>query len=228
MLAALRSPDDGPLVDRYVNRTLSALLTRGLLGCRVTPNQITVASLLTGLSGAWLLGGDGVPRTILGLALFQLSVILDHVDGEVARLKYLYSRLGKWLDNFSDHLVDLAVIAFLTWRVAAREPAGHFVVLGLAAALGVTGAFLVVFGWSVSERPRKVRMTAMARLLERILATLANRDGFCLALWVFVSSGRPSWFLWALALGANAYWFAWLFMYGVPGRSRAAEERSVV
>jgi len=227
MLAALRSPDDGPIVDRYVNRILSAILTRGLLNSRVTPNQVTGASLLTGLLGAWLLGGEGGARSLLGLILFQLSVILDHVDGEVARLKYLYSRLGKWLDNFSDHAVGLAVIAFLTWRVSAGHPAGYFIVLGLAAALGVTGAFLVVFGWSISGRQREVRTTATARLLARVLSALANRDGFCLALWLAVLLGRAEWFLWALALGANAYWAAWLLIYGLPARSHAVADASL-
>jgi phosphatidylglycerophosphate synthase len=205
-------------VDRYINRTASALLTRGLLDSRATPNQVTGAGLLTGLVGAWLLGGEGVARSLLGLAFFQLSVILDHVDGEVARLKYQYSRLGKWLDNLSDHAVDLAVIAFLTWRVVAGRSAGTFILLGLAAGLGVSGAFLVVFWWSVSGRRREVRTTAAARVLARVLATLANRDGFCLALWVTVSLGRPAWLLWALALGANAFWIAWLFIYGMPPR----------
>ncbi len=228
LLEALRSPDDGPVLDRYLNRTVSAILTRGLLNARVTPNQVTGLSLMAGLVGAWLLGGEGGVRSLLGLILVQLSIILDHVDGELARLKFQYSALGKWLDNFSDHAVDLAVIACLTWRVAKGHPPGYFIVLGLAAGLGVTGAFLVVFGWTMSGRQRLVRTTATARLLARLLATLANRDGFCLALWLTLLLGNPEWFLWALALGANAYWVAWLIVYGVPSRSREAGAGSVV
>ncbi|MBI3086019.1 MAG: CDP-alcohol phosphatidyltransferase family protein [candidate division NC10 bacterium] len=225
MLQALRSPEDGPIVDRFVNRALSAFITRGLIRSRVTPNQVTAASLVTGLLGAWLLGIEGALPSLLGLALFQLSVILDHVDGEVARLKFLFSPLGKWLDNVSDHVVDLAVIALLTWRVAGERTAGYFAVLGLAAAIGVTGAFAVVFWWSVSEQPRAARTTAPAQLLAPVLAFLANRDGFSLALWATVPLGRPTWFLWALALGANAYWVAWLLIYGLPTRDPLAVER---
>jgi phosphatidylglycerophosphate synthase len=228
LLEALRSPDDGPIVDRYLNRTVSAILTRGLLNFRVTPNQVTGLSLLAGLVGAWLLGGEGVVRSLLGLILFQLSIILDHVDGEIARLKHQYSRLGKWLDNFSDHAVDLAVIGFLTWRVAKGHPVAYFIVLGLAAALGVTGAFLVVFGWTMSGRQRVVRTTRAARVLALVLATLANRDGFCLGLWLMLLLGNPEWFLWALALGANAFWVAWLFSYGIPPRSRTVKVGSTV
>lgn len=218
MLSALRSPEDGPIVDRFVNRAVSARLTRWLVASCVTPNQVTVASLVTGLAGAWLLGGEGVVRSLVGLALIQLSVILDHVDGEVARLKFHNSVFGKWLDNFSDHVVDLAAIAFLTWRVAGDGQVGQFTLLGVGAALGVTADFLVVFWWSVSGARPEVRATTQARFVARLLAVLANRDCFCGALWVTVLLGRPSWFLWALSLGANAYWAGWLWIYGLPRR----------
>ncbi len=214
MLTALRSPEDGPIVDRFVNRTVSARLTRWLIRSHVIPNQITCASLITGLGGAWLLGGGGMLKSLWGLVLFQLSVILDHVDGEVARLKFLSSALGKWLDNVSDHAVDLAVIGFLTWRVAGNG--AHFLAIGWAAALGITIAFVVVFRWSVSGQHLVVRTTVQARLVARALAVLANRDAFCLALWFAIVLDRPTWFLWALALGANAYWAAWLCIYGLP------------
>ena len=226
MLAALRIPEDGPIVDRFVNRTVSARLTRWVITSRVTPNEITCASLITGLAGAWLLGGEGMLKSLWGLVLFQLSVILDHVDGEVARLKLLSSKLGKWLDNICDHVVGLAVIGLLTWRVAGNGPTAHFLALGMAGALGITLAFAIVFWWSVSGQPSEVRTTNSAQFLARALTFLANRDGFCLALWVAILLGRPTWFLWALALGANAYWVAWLFIYGLPSRSTEAVSRS--
>ena len=221
MIAAFRSPEDGPIVDRYVNRTLSARLSRRLVAWPVTPNQITVASLVAGLLGAWALHLEGVLASLAGLALFQLSMVLDHADGEVARLKFQFSPLGKWLDNFSDHVVDLAVIACLTWRVVVSGTTGHLALLGLASAIGVTGAFLVVFWWSLSGQPPEVRCTAAARRVAPALSALANRDGFCLALWATLLLDRPTWFLWILALGANAYWMAWLLTYGLPpGASR--------
>jgi phosphatidylglycerophosphate synthase len=219
MIAALRSPEDGPIVDRFVNRTLSARLSRWLVASRVTPNQITLASLLTGLLAAWVLHFDGVPTSLVGLALFQLSMVLDHVDGEMARLKFQFSRLGKWLDNVGDHAVGLAVIACLTWRVAVTGKIGNMAMLGLAAAVGVTGAFLMFFWWSLAGQSPQARRTGAARLAAPVLSTLANRDGFCLALWTTLLLDRPTWFLWALALGANAYWLAWLLVYSLPPRT---------
>ncbi|HSC69743.1 MAG TPA: CDP-alcohol phosphatidyltransferase family protein, partial [Candidatus Methylomirabilis sp.] len=179
MLEALGSPDDGPILDRFVNRRLSGWLTRRLVRCRVSPNQITAASLFTGLLGAWLLGREGALASLAGLLLFQLSVVLDHSDGELARLTFRFSRLGKWLDNFSDHAVGLAVIACVAWRVAAEGGAGRVALLGILAAVGVTGSFLVVFWWTVAREGRTAPAGVGGR---RGLASMANRDGFCLAL----------------------------------------------
>jgi phosphatidylglycerophosphate synthase len=210
LLRALRTPDDGPVVDRFVNRTISGWLSPGLVKTPVTPNQVTVASLLTGLVGAWVLGSESWLASFCGLLLFQASVILDHVDGELARLKYQFSAFGKWLDNWSDHVVDLAVVGMLTWR-AAESGGGALIGLGIAAAVGVTGSFLLVFRWSLVPEAAAARPPG--------LDSLANRDGFCLALWGTMLLGRPAWFLWALGLGANLFWMLWLLRAGLPPRT---------
>lgn len=215
LFEAMRTAEDGPVVDRFVNRRLSRHLTGWLLRTPVTPNQVTVASLLTGLLGAWALGASAWSAVLVGLCLFQLSVVLDHSDGELARLRFQFSRLGKWLDNWCDHLVDVAVIAGVTWRVAWEGGGWSPVLLGVAAAIGVTGSFLIVFWWSLAAERAEGHLPAA-------VAAMANRDGFCLALWATLLLGQPAWFLWALALGANGYWLLWLIRAGLPGRSGRA------
>ncbi len=214
MLRTQRSAEDGPLVDRFINRTISERISRLLIRWPITPNQITLASLLTGLIAAWLLTYERMATTLLGLFLFQVSVVLDHVDGEIARLKFQFSRLGKWLDNFSDHVVDLAVITCLAWRVAVAGEAGSVAALGVAAAIGVTGSFLVVFWWSVAGQHDST--PGKARRGVETLTAMANRDGFCLALWATLLIGRPAWFLWTLAVGSNLFWILWLVICGTP------------
>jgi len=211
MLRALRTAEDGPIVDRYVNRSASGWLSRRLSRTSITPNQVTVASLLTGLLAAWLLGSTGYLVSLLGLCLFQASMVLDHADGEIARMKFQFSPLGKWLDNWSDHAVDVAAIGGLAWRAAQDGSTAHPILLGLTAAAGVTGSFLIVFWWSLHAERGAGRLPAA-------VAAMANRDGFCLALWAAVLLARPLWFLWALALGANLYWMIWLLRVGVPRR----------
>jgi hypothetical protein len=91
--------------------------------------------------------------------------------------------------------------------------------------MGVTVAFLVVFWWSISKGRREVGRRVTARLLSRVLALLANRDAFAMALWATILVDRPAWFLWALALGANLYWVAWLLTFGLPPRNRLATDQ---
>jgi len=220
MLRALRTPEDGPIVDRFVNRTISERISLRLVRWPVTPNQITLASLLTGLLGAWVLRHDGAATSLLGLALFQCSVVLDHVDGEIARLRFQFSRLGKWLDNFSDHVVDLAVIAAIAWRVAVGGSGASVLALLGGAVLGVTGSFLAVFFWSL--RGGKSTSGASSQRAAETMISMANRDGFCLALWATILLGRPVWFLWTLAIGSNIFWTAWLAVCGLPRRARAS------
>jgi phosphatidylglycerophosphate synthase len=219
MLRTQRSSEDGPIVDRFINRTVSEGITRLAVRGPITPNQVTVVSLLTGLLGAWLLAHASFAASVSGLLFCQLSVVLDHVDGEIARLKFQFSRLGKWLDNFSDHVVDLAVIACVAWRLAVVGEAWSVAPLGIAAAAGVTGSFAVVFWWSLAER--HVSGNEKARRGVETLTSMANRDGFYLALWATLLVGRPAWFLWTLAIGSNAYWVVWLALCGLPARTGA-------
>jgi choline kinase/phosphatidylglycerophosphate synthase len=113
---------DGP-VARLINRRLSRLASRCLLGTRIGPNPVTLANLaLLVLSGALLaLGGQQDAMLILGGVLVQLSSALDGVDGELARVSGRSSELGGVLDALSDRYGDLAV--FVGAAIAADTTA---------------------------------------------------------------------------------------------------------
>ena len=46
----------------------------------------------------------------------QLSSILDSCDGEIARLKFLESKFGEWLDRVLDRYGDLFILMGLTFH----------------------------------------------------------------------------------------------------------------
>ncbi|HEY3359200.1 MAG TPA: CDP-alcohol phosphatidyltransferase family protein [Polyangia bacterium] len=106
---ALRKPIDG-LVSRHLNRHVSLFLTRALMRTGIRPNQVSLVTLSLGVAAGVLAATGGWLGVALAGVLLQLQSILDGVDGELARLKYLHSRLGEWLDTLSD---DLSVILFL-------------------------------------------------------------------------------------------------------------------
>jgi hypothetical protein len=75
----------------------------------ITPNQVTVLSIVVGAAaaGCWLLG---TPAAMLwGGILLWASAILDGADGILARAKQQFSDLGRALDGSADLLVALLV-----------------------------------------------------------------------------------------------------------------------
>ena len=68
----------------------------------ITPNHITLlAFLLTLISGLLFASGEPWAANIAAL-LFMIVRLLDHVDGELARLKHNTSRFGHYFDWFVD------------------------------------------------------------------------------------------------------------------------------
>lgn len=83
--------------ETFVGRTVrffSIHLTRILSRTNLTPNQITVISVLVFLSGVsiFLFGSYGL--NLLGVFLVYLSIVFDACDGEIARLKGNKSGIG--------------------------------------------------------------------------------------------------------------------------------------
>lgn len=91
-----------------------------------------VAVLLTPLSENWL----GVPRHILGVALFLGAALTDYLDGKIARRRDQVSRLGKLLDPIADKLLISAALISLVENQLA--PAWAVVVI-IGREFAVTG-----------------------------------------------------------------------------------------
>lgn len=68
----------------------------------LTPNHLTVLSFLVAIGAAiFFLFGNHIHLAIGGM-LYQLSFALDAMDGTLARLKNLKSRLGAFIDPYFD------------------------------------------------------------------------------------------------------------------------------
>lgn len=112
LFASIRKPMamDG-VVAYFIQRPLSRIVSGLLLDTPVTANQATIGALLCGVIGAVIAtGGDHKSFAIAG-ALYFASGVLDCVDGELARLRLVSSRLGEWLDSMTDEITTLALLA---------------------------------------------------------------------------------------------------------------------
>jgi phosphatidylglycerophosphate synthase len=193
----LGSPIDTPL-DTAVHRRLARPLTRLALALGVTANQVSVASLLVGLVAVWGFWHATPSTALVGFFLYALSVVLDHSDGEVARLTLSESRLGEWLDLTGDTVVHaLLVLAMGVTAQAGRVGIG----LGMLAAIGVVASAVIA----------KTSPRGEGGGVGGLLDALGNRDGFyaMLVIFVLVLTAVPHLLPGLMVLisaGSHAYW----------------------
>jgi phosphatidylglycerophosphate synthase len=129
----------GP-TDALINRHVSLRITRPLCRTRIHPNHITIASLFWGLGAcAVVLEGSYLALAIAGV-MMQLHSILDSCDGEMARLRFQFTKSGAWLDNVFDEIVDDTFIACV--GIAAGGP---WTYVGIAA--GAARFLAVALQW---------------------------------------------------------------------------------
>jgi choline kinase/phosphatidylglycerophosphate synthase len=111
--ASLKDRRAEELLDLRLYRPIAFLMAKALLPTPVTPNQITLAAILSAaLAGASLARGDR-EGLVLGALLYMLSNILDCCDGMVARMKGTGTQLGRMIDVFADSLSGVLVYAGL-------------------------------------------------------------------------------------------------------------------
>ncbi|MEU4578148.1 CDP-alcohol phosphatidyltransferase family protein [Nonomuraea sp. ATR24] len=99
---------------------------------RITPNELTVTSLVLGMISAACLATD---RLVAGAVLFYLSFMIDCVDGKIARLKGTGTPFGLWLDYVGDRVRVVCCAAGLAYGQFALTGDVSWVVLGAVVAV---------------------------------------------------------------------------------------------
>jgi phosphatidylglycerophosphate synthase len=95
--------------DLLFYRPLAFLLVKVVYQTKITPNHLTIASILMGVLGGCLYS-VGKPAYFTAGALCYLAFnILDCSDGQLARLKKNGTTVGKIIDGISDWTATLAI-----------------------------------------------------------------------------------------------------------------------
>jgi len=103
------NPEFWDLILRPFSRPITQFLVKFT---KITPNQITWVSLLIGIIASYFVLLEGKENLFIGAFLVLIFIILDNVDGEVARLRKKSSNLGKWFDGITGFIVnELLIIA---------------------------------------------------------------------------------------------------------------------
>lgn len=127
---------------RLYMRRVSLRVTRWLVTTSVTPDGLTLAMIGTGLVAAVVVGVPSSWAPLLAALLVQVYLLLDCVDGEVARWRRRTSAAGVYLDRLGHHVVEAALVL----GVGVRASGGISSTASWWLVLGAVTALLVVVG----------------------------------------------------------------------------------
>lgn len=180
---------EGP-VSRYLNRPVSRRVARVLAPTRITPNQVSLLSLLIAAATLPLFAAD---QPIAAALAIHASSVVDGVDGDLARLQGTASRFGAIFDASLDRFADaLVFLGMALWSDGATDlPAP--LVLGLAA----TASALTV---SYS----RARIEASAPGVPGAAAGIASRDVRLFVAALLSAVGLAYWALVAITASSAA------------------------
>jgi len=195
---------EGP-VDALINWRFSMRITRVLArrSLAVTPNHVTITAILVGFVACALAMRGGYAGVAIAGVLLEVNSILDSCDGELARLRFQYSKVGQWLDNLSDDIVDNVFIA-----AAGHACGGVWFWLGCAAAGGRVLVSVVTYV-SVYARTGTGDVFAFRWWFETDKATADDvYDPKAISTWLRSFGRRDTFvFIWMLAcLAGFPYW----------------------
>ena len=223
---------DGYFSTRVI-RPMSRRVTAVGLRQHWTPNAVTVTSLGVGLVASGLAAVDNRWAWVAAAVLLQVAIVIDCVDGEIARFTRRFSALGAWLDAVGDRIKEYSLIAAVA--VVAERRGTDLWVLAIVAMVLITARHLEDYAYVHRARvatahetpdllpvdaprdlgPEGARLTippARRGLAEAVFWTkkvlhlpIAERY---LLLSVGLLTFHPQWLLWAITL-AVAFALVW-------------------
>jgi phosphatidylglycerophosphate synthase len=129
------------LWNRFVARPLAALVLLPLASTRVTPNQVTLGTLVVFAAAAAVMALDGRwSGLIIGVGLLELAYVFDCVDGQLARLRGTSTPVGAHLDFLMDELKAFLLVAAVGVRLWRADGRATWLLEALLALVAVASA----------------------------------------------------------------------------------------
>ena len=212
-----------------LNRFFSKPLTRLLLKTPLTPNQITLISLGFGVLAGVLFSKGTYAFSLAAAVSYQLAMVFDNCDGEVARAKNMRSEFGGWLDVVADILTDISLFLGIAFGMLKQETAGPVIFFMFLCLSGALLHFILVileklkgFGPAVFDAPHPEHERRTSIFLD-IFDAFREGDSSWFILF-FAAIGQAPMLLWIGGIYMQILWisaalinFRWLFQNKTAG-----------
>jgi len=139
----------------YPFRHISTIITMYLVKTKITPLQITWIHLITGIIAAILFGFGKYNLSIIAFIIYLISMILDMVDGEIARYKNIRSEVSIWLDHVSDNILLFLIIVGITIGTFSINKNALVLILALIALLITASMGVINISKRTSEKMKQ-------------------------------------------------------------------------
>jgi 1L-myo-inositol 1-phosphate cytidylyltransferase / CDP-L-myo-inositol myo-inositolphosphotransferase len=192
---------DSPIT-RILSRPASRLLTRMFLKTPISPNQITLLSFFSGLVSAFLFFQGSYETSVIAAMLLVFSTWVDGADGEIARLKFMETDIGKKLDIYCDNMIHFLVFTAIGCGVYFKTGESIFLYLGGLAGLGGLTAFFLLSPILLEKRSPSNQLFHINE--PELAEKFANRD-FIHFLLLVALVDQMGIFIAVAAVGANLF-----------------------
>ena len=189
-------------ITRILSRPASRVLTRMFLNTPISPNQITLISFFLGLTSAFLFSRGYYESSVIASVLLVFSTWIDGTDGEIARLKFMESDIGKKLDLYCDNIIHFLVFTAIGYGAFLKTDETLFLYLGSLAGLGGLIAFLLLSPILLEKRSPEKQLFHVSE--PELAEKFANRDFIHFLLLVSLIDQLEI-FITVAAIGANIF-----------------------
>jgi hypothetical protein len=125
-------------VDLHFFRPIGIRIARALAPTSVSPDQVTLWSLIVGLAAGHCFVYASPWANLLGFALFIISDLFDSADGQLARLRGTSTQFGRILDGLSDNARFANLYIHVIVRLVHHDGWSVWPALALAVAAGLS------------------------------------------------------------------------------------------
>ena len=132
----------------YILRPIAFIIVKLLYSTNVTPNQVSYTAIFVGLISAFFFSMGTLTSFLIGGILYFFILVLDCVDGMIARLKKNGTPVGRIIDGFADYSIGILIYIGMGMGldkgiVPIEFPISHWWLLVIASISHIIHAMLV-------------------------------------------------------------------------------------